>query len=347
MGRQERPLDADGGPLVLFALDLRELRRQAGSPPYRRLATRTNYSASTLAEAASGRRLPSEGVLAAFVTACGGDPREWERRRIHTHRQTTRPLTHPPAPAPEPTPVPATPTPAAAAPAPVTPPPVPIPAPDAPAPRRILSLLAATVIALVLTLTVALATTAAGDSGAPPALEAQAPEAQTPEAQAPETPAPHPDAARRLRPDTGIPPQYRDLIVDAGTACPASPEVTPALIAALLEAESGFDPNLSDPAADAYGIARWTPRALRPYLPPDRQGALPAPPFTPEESIPALGRMLCATAPTLHAAPADAPLALAAAYRAANAALTAATADQPYLDRVRRDLHRYGQASPG
>ncbi|MBW5484176.1 helix-turn-helix domain-containing protein, partial [Streptomyces bambusae] len=91
MGRQEQPLDPRQGPLARFAYDLRELRRRAGSPSYRELATRTHYSASTLAAAASGRRLPSAAVLAAFVGACGGDPEEWEQRRLDTHNLVTGP----------------------------------------------------------------------------------------------------------------------------------------------------------------------------------------------------------------------------------------------------------------
>ena len=67
-----------------FAARLRELRAQAGAPSFRHLAKITHYSSSTLAEATSGRRLPTGPVLAAFVTACGGDPAPWleELRRI-------------------------------------------------------------------------------------------------------------------------------------------------------------------------------------------------------------------------------------------------------------------------
>ncbi|MFJ4188264.1 helix-turn-helix domain-containing protein [Kitasatospora sp. NPDC089509] len=364
MGRQEQPLDACEGPLALFALDLRELRRQAGSPPYRRLATRINYSASTLAEAAAGHRLPSQAVLAAFVAACGGDPVEWERRRVDTHREITSPqgagqmvgvaaetdtdtaavaetvtvtehvagaavvARDAPAPAPD----------VASAPSRV--PPVGSPAlPSRPgrsaSPRRLLAPLIAVVLAIVFSACVP------GDSAAPRASSALT---------APAAPSPRQDTARWLRPDTGIPPQYRDLIIEAGRTCP-EPEVTPPLIAAILEAESGFDPNLNDPAKDEYGIARWTPRVLRYYLPADRQNAVPVPPFTPEESIPALGRMLCAVTADLQGVPGDPLLNLAAAYRTATWVVqerdqARLAAIQPYLDRVRGDLQRYHPAQP-
>ena len=67
-----------------FAARLRELRAKAGSPSFRHLAKLTNYSSSTLADATSGRRLPTEPVLKALVTACGADPAPWleELRRI-------------------------------------------------------------------------------------------------------------------------------------------------------------------------------------------------------------------------------------------------------------------------
>jgi energy-coupling factor transporter ATP-binding protein EcfA2 len=65
---------------VEFAADLRLLREAAGRPSYRRLGGDAHYSATTLSEAAGGRRLPSLEVTIAFVRACGGDVAEWEHR---------------------------------------------------------------------------------------------------------------------------------------------------------------------------------------------------------------------------------------------------------------------------
>ena len=67
-----------------FAQRLRTLRLEAGSPPFRRLAALTHYSASTLADATAGKRLPTEAVVKAFVTACGADPAAWleDLRRV-------------------------------------------------------------------------------------------------------------------------------------------------------------------------------------------------------------------------------------------------------------------------
>ncbi|WP_330352059.1 helix-turn-helix transcriptional regulator [Streptomyces chartreusis] len=79
MPRGERPLEADGGPLLDFAAKLRKVREEAGSPTYRDLARRAHYSIATLSGAASGRQLPTLAVTLAYVRACGGDEGEWER----------------------------------------------------------------------------------------------------------------------------------------------------------------------------------------------------------------------------------------------------------------------------
>ncbi|MGA4844183.1 helix-turn-helix domain-containing protein [Streptomyces sp. G45] len=63
-----------------FAWELRQLRERAGGPSYRALARRAHYAASTLADAAKGRRLPSLEVALAYARACGAEPQEWETR---------------------------------------------------------------------------------------------------------------------------------------------------------------------------------------------------------------------------------------------------------------------------
>jgi hypothetical protein len=80
MGRPERPLDPDAGPLQRFAYDLRQLRRRAGGIGYRQLARQAHYSATALSEAAGGEVLPSLAVTLAYVEACGGNLDEWEAR---------------------------------------------------------------------------------------------------------------------------------------------------------------------------------------------------------------------------------------------------------------------------
>ena len=80
MPRPEQPLGPGADPVVAFARDLRGLRASAGMPTYRELARWANYSASTLADAAAGRKLPSLTVTLAYVRACRGDTDSWEQR---------------------------------------------------------------------------------------------------------------------------------------------------------------------------------------------------------------------------------------------------------------------------
>jgi hypothetical protein len=336
VGRQEQPLDPQQGPVARFAYELRDLRRRAGSPPYRRLAARTHYSASTLAAAAAGQRLPSAAVLAAFVSACGGDPAEWEQRRIHAHDLSTSP----PPPlmeAPPASPAPSASSSRSADSAPSTA----IPALGSTASQWwVLGRLkgpAAVFVTTVMTLGALVSSDSVSPVGAPAA-------DRTRDVPDPVVDVRLQDDGRWLRTGTDIPQRYRNLIIEAGTICDI-PQVTPALVAAILEAESGFDPVLSDPAKDEYGIARWTPRVLRYYLPPSQQKTIPTPPFSPEDSIPAVGRMLCAIAPELEGVPGDPALNLAAGYRISTWRVqrqgTELQRIQPYLDRVRTNLERY------
>src|SRR5690349_6038844 len=80
MGRTETPVDPLAGPVAEFAYELRKLRQEAGNPTYRDMARLVDVSAPTLSRAASGRQLPSLGVVRAYVRACGQDPAHWEPR---------------------------------------------------------------------------------------------------------------------------------------------------------------------------------------------------------------------------------------------------------------------------
>ncbi|WP_067180180.1 serine/threonine-protein kinase [Microtetraspora niveoalba] len=150
--------------------------------------------------------------------------------------------------------------------------------------------------------------------------------------------------ARWLRTGSDIPRQYRGLIVQAGTMCD-EPGLTPALVAAILKTESGFDPDLSDPAKDEYGLARWTPSVMRFYLPAERRGEIPTPPLPPEDSIPAVGRYLCVRLPLLAGVPGDPGLLGAAAFRSSDDVIRGENGVparfQPYVERVRRHRADY------
>src|SRR6266704_4449816 len=104
-GRRENPLDPDGGPVGEFAADLRQLRSRAGLT-YRRMAPLALASATSLADAASGKSLPTQSVTEGYVRACGGteeDVRAWTARWHALREQLSLP-----APPPEATAEPAT-----------------------------------------------------------------------------------------------------------------------------------------------------------------------------------------------------------------------------------------------
>ena len=99
MGRPEKPIDPDAGPVQRLAHELRQLRASAGSLTYRAMACRAHYSATALAQAAAGDRLPSLAVVLAYARACGADPTVWEDRwreadeaaAPHDHDHTSAP----------------------------------------------------------------------------------------------------------------------------------------------------------------------------------------------------------------------------------------------------------------
>jgi hypothetical protein len=83
VGRPPKKVDPSAGPAARFAIELRALREQAGNLPYWKMARRCQGTASksALAQAAAGRQIPSERVLDAFVSVCGGDLDWWRARR--------------------------------------------------------------------------------------------------------------------------------------------------------------------------------------------------------------------------------------------------------------------------
>ncbi|MEU0245757.1 protein kinase [Streptomyces sp. NPDC006235] len=158
--------------------------------------------------------------------------------------------------------------------------------------------------------------------------------------------------ASELRTDKGVPVAYRQLIVDSAHDC-VQPEITPALIAAMLKVESDFDPDLSDPDAGGegeYGIARWTPSILRWWIRADGVPAkeTPRPPLTPSESIPAMARYLCFAEPRLETGlRGDRRVLVAAAYRTSYKSVNNAGGVPPkYRDYAARVAHYLKEYTP-
>lgn len=79
-------------------------------------------------------------------------------------------------------------------------------------------------------------------------------------------------AAGAIPADSDVPVPLRKTITEAAQRC-AEDEVTPALLAAMVKAESGFDPDAARPASDEYGIAMWTPSVFQAWaVDADRDG---------------------------------------------------------------------------
>lgn len=88
---------------------------------------------------------------------------------------------------------------------------------------------------------------------------------------------------------SGVPAEYLAAVMKAGSICE---EITPSLIAAQIEAESGSDPHAVSPTG-AQGIAQfmpgtWKTRGI------DADGDGTADPFNPDDAIASQGAFMCA-----------------------------------------------------
>ncbi|HPJ19060.1 MAG: lytic transglycosylase domain-containing protein [Candidatus Nanopelagicales bacterium] len=85
-----------------------------------------------------------------------------------------------------------------------------------------------------------------------------------------------------------VPKEYRKSIRAAAKECP---ELTPKLLAAQIDQESGFDPDAVSPAG-AEGIAQFIPDTWAVWGR-DLDGDGVASPYNPEEAIDAQARLMC------------------------------------------------------
>jgi serine/threonine protein kinase len=98
-------------------------------------------------------------------------------------------------------------------------------------------------------------------------------------------------AAGALPADSDVPAALRQPISDAAKRC-TEEEVTPALLAAILKAESGFDSQAARPASDEYGIAMWTPSVFQAWaVDADRDGDKDY--MSPPDAIASMGVYIC------------------------------------------------------
>ncbi|MER6303729.1 serine/threonine-protein kinase [Kitasatospora sp. NPDC001539] len=143
-----------------------------------------------------------------------------------------------------------------------------------------------------------------------------------------------------------VPAPYRGMIEDAARRCP-EPEITPVLLAAMLKAESGFDPNAARPETGEYGIAMWTPAVFEAW---SRAASHPGPKsyLDPGDAIAAMGNYVCWLDQQIkrRGFTRDLPALVAAAYRTSDKSVAAAGGVpervRPHVDKVLRYLAEYG-----
>ncbi|MQS17706.1 protein kinase [Streptomyces kaniharaensis] len=143
-----------------------------------------------------------------------------------------------------------------------------------------------------------------------------------------------------------VPAAYRGMIEDAARRCP-EPEITPALLAAMLKAESGFDPSAARPETGEYGIAMWTPGVFNAWA---KAAAHPGPKdyMDPGDAIAAMGNYVCWLDQQLkhRGMTRGLPALVAAAYRTSDKTVAeeggVPARVRPHVDRVLRYLADYG-----
>ncbi len=91
--------------------------------------------------------------------------------------------------------------------------------------------------------------------------------------------------------DSDVPVALRKPITEAAQRC-TDEEVTPAFLAAMLKAESGFDPNAERNPPGEYGIAMWTPTVFQAWaVDGDRDGDKDY--MSPPDAIASMGVFVC------------------------------------------------------
>ncbi|MGW6917728.1 protein kinase domain-containing protein [Kitasatospora sp. NPDC054939] len=102
---------------------------------------------------------------------------------------------------------------------------------------------------------------------------------------------PPPPVAGAIPAGADVPAGLRGPIEDAARRCP-EPEITPVVLAAMLKAESNFDPAAARPESNEYGIAMWTPTVFNAWaLDADHDGRKDY--LSPPDAIAAMGGYAC------------------------------------------------------
>ncbi|MDH6707535.1 hypothetical protein P3T27_004272 [Kitasatospora sp. MAA19] len=143
-----------------------------------------------------------------------------------------------------------------------------------------------------------------------------------------------------------VPVAYRGVIENAARRCP-EPEIAPVLLAAMLKAESGFDPNAANPDTGEYGIAMWTPAVFAAWAKAAAHDG-PTSYLDPGDAIAAMGNYVCWLDQQLkhRGFTHDLPALVTAAYRTSDKTVADAGGVperiRPHVDKVLRYLADYG-----
>ncbi|MFF2526357.1 protein kinase domain-containing protein [Streptomyces liangshanensis] len=145
--------------------------------------------------------------------------------------------------------------------------------------------------------------------------------------------------------DSDVPAALRGIITQAAQRC-TQENITPALIAAMIKAESGFDPAAEHPSSDEYGIAMWTPTVFNAWaVDGDRDGDKDY--MSPPDAIPSMAVYVCWLGQrfTAEGLTKNMPALVAAGYRTSDKAVVDARGVpprvQPHVDEVLRYLAEY------
>ncbi|MGW7440888.1 C40 family peptidase, partial [Streptomyces sp. NPDC054849] len=134
-------------------------------------------------------------------------------------------------------------------------------------------------------------------------------------------------AGQALGLSVSVPSQYKRLIEDAGKTCP---EVTPNLLAALLQTESGFKERETSPVG-AQGIAQFMPSTWE-SSGIDGNGDGKRDVWDPEDAIPSAAKYLCDMAEEVEDIPGDKQSNMLAAYNAGSGAVRKYGGIPPYKE---------------
>ncbi|MEW1913343.1 serine/threonine-protein kinase [Kitasatospora sp. NPDC085895] len=147
--------------------------------------------------------------------------------------------------------------------------------------------------------------------------------------------------------DADVPAVLREPIARAARRCP-EPEVTPVLLAAMLKAESGFDPKAARPETGEYGIAMWTPAVFNAWA---QDGDLDGRKdyMSPPDAIISMGSYVCWLAQQFkrRGLTDDLPGLLAAGYRTSDKSVAEARGVpervRPHVAKVEQYLAEYSR----